>query len=59
MTFLCLSRIALSHVLNSLYSNMDSISILMASYHLTFCFQSQIARPPCNFLGQTSKFGIY
>ena len=38
MTFLCLSRIALSHFLNTLYSNMDSISSLMASYHLLFLF---------------------
>ena len=34
MTFLCLSRIALSHFLNTLYSLMESISNLMASYHL-------------------------
>ena len=61
MTFLCLSWIALSHFLNTLYSNMDSISNLMASYHLLFYFQSQIAWPLCNFLGlgtQACKFGI-
>ena len=51
MTFLCLSRIALSHFSNTLYSNMDSISSLMASYHLLFYFQSQIAWPPCSFWG--------
>ena len=36
MTFLCLSRIVLSHFLNTLYSTMDSISNLMASYDLQF-----------------------
>ena len=36
MTFLCLSRIALSHFLNTLYANMDSISNLMASYLLLY-----------------------
>ena len=42
MTFLCLSRIALSHFLNTLYSNMDSISSLMASYHLLFFFRVKL-----------------
>ena len=38
MTFLCLSRIALFHFFNTLYSLMESISNLMASYHLLFLF---------------------
>ena len=62
MTFLCLSRIALSRVLNTLYSNMDSISNLMTSYHIAiFIFLSQIAWLPCSFLGlstQTCRFEI-
>ena len=32
MTFLCLSRIALSHFLNTLYSNMDPISSLIIPF---------------------------
>ena len=49
MTFLHLSRIALSHFSNTLYSNMDSISSLMHHTIYCFCFQSHFAWPPCSF----------
>ena len=42
MTFLCLSRIALSNFLNTLYSNKDSLSSLMASYHLLYFFRVKL-----------------
>ena len=61
MTLLCLSRIALSHCLNTCIPTWIPSPTLWRYTIYYFCFQSQIAWPPCSLWGlgyQTCKFGI-
>ena len=55
---LCLSRIALSHFLNTLHSNMDSISNLMASYLLFLFFCVKLHGFHVVSLYQVPKHGL-